>query len=192
MSADTMSDALGSATTNTNPDSCVNLQSGRICKPWSISARGIQFIKEWEAFRGTMYDHDGGGGGGNTTIGYGHLVHTGPISGVDSEQPFVAGITEAQASRLMQQDLIAPERIINSNIHVPLYQYEYDALVDFVYNHRSHNQKIFQVVNSGHYDQVAARLLDYTLAGGARPRGLVRRREAEASLFKNGNYDAAH
>ncbi|SIT44014.1 Lysozyme (fragment) [Paraburkholderia ribeironis] len=53
------------------------------------SGRGVQFTAQWEAFRPHLYDHDGAGGGGNATIGYGHLVHMGPISGAPSEAPYV-------------------------------------------------------------------------------------------------------
>jgi lysozyme len=187
-----MADALGSAITNTDPNSCVNLKSGRLSKPWNVSPQGVQFTQDWEAFRGEMYDHDGAGGKGNTTIGYGHLVHTGPISGAASEKQFLKGITETQATQLMQQDLAAPERIVNENINVPLYQYEYDALVDFVYNHRGHNQGMFDAVNSGHYDRVPEKFMEYTAARGAHPKGLVKRRQAQANVFKSGAYDATH
>ena len=187
-----MPDALGSAVTNTNPDSCVTLQTDRLCKPWHVSQQGIEFIAGWEAFRARMYDNDGGGGGGNTTIGFGHLVHMGPISGAASEAPFRNGVTIAQARQLLLQDLTDPERIINHKIHVPLYQYEYDALVDFVYNLRRHNEALLNLVNSGHYDRVPAKFMEYTAAGGAHPAGLVKRRRAEGNLFKDGNYDASH
>lgn len=187
-----MPDALGSAVTNTNPNSCVTLQTGRLCKPWQISPDGIDFVAGWEAFRAHLYDHDGAGGGGNTTVGFGHLVHAGPISGASSEAPFLNGITIAQARQLLFHDLVEPQRIINQRIHVALYQYEYDALVDFVYNLRHHNEGLLNLVNTGHYDRVPAKFMEYTVAGGMHPSGLVKRRRSEGNLFRDGNYDASH
>ncbi|MGF6595575.1 lysozyme [Paraburkholderia sp. GAS448] len=187
-----MPDALATAVTNTNPNSCVNVQSGRLCKPWQISQAGLAFIETWEAFRAHLYDNDGAGGGGNTTIGYGHLVHMGPVSGAPSEAPFLNGITQAQGHQLMHRDLIDPQRIVNQRINVALFQYEYDALVDFVYNLRHNNQGVLNLVNTGHYDRVPAKFMEYTLAGGAHPNGLVKRRRSEANLFKDGSYDASH
>jgi lysozyme len=92
----------------------------------------------------------------------------------------------------MHQDLIDPERIVNQRINVPLFQYEYDALVDFVYNLRSHNEGLLHLVNTGHYDQVPAKFLEYSWAGDVQPRGILRRRRAEGNMFKDGNYDASH
>lgn len=188
-----MPDALGSAVTNTNPNSCVNLQTDRLCKPWSITENLVHFTAQWEAFRSHLYDNDGGGGGGNTTIGFGHLVHMGPINGSSSETPWLGGVTMAQAYILLRQDLKEAERTINQRIQVPLYQYEYDALVDFVYNVRGHSKEsLLHLVNSGHYGRVPEKFLEYTGAGGSHPGGLVKRRHAEASLFREGNYDASH
>ncbi|MBB5511302.1 lysozyme [Paraburkholderia atlantica] len=187
-----MPDALGTAITNTNPDSCVTVHSGRLCKPWKISQQGITFIAGWEAFRPHIYDNDGAGKGGNTTIGYGHLVHMGPISGAVSEAQFRNDITIAEARELLLLDLDYPEHILNRKIRVPLYQYEYDALACFVYNLPSGNAGLLSLVNSGHYDRVPAKFLEYTMAGGVRPRGLIKRRRSEGSLFKEGNYDHSH
>ncbi|MGF6552969.1 hypothetical protein QFZ96_008105 [Paraburkholderia youngii] len=72
-----MPDAIGSALTDTNPNSCVDLRCDRHGKPWTVTESLIQFTAQWEAFRAHLYDNDGGGRGGNTTIGYGHLVHMG-------------------------------------------------------------------------------------------------------------------
>ncbi|MFX1767225.1 lysozyme [Paraburkholderia sp. A1RI-2L] len=188
-----MPDALGSAVTNTNPNSCVNLQTDRLCKPWAVTDNLIHFTAQWEAFRAHLYDNDGGGHGGNTTIGYGHLVHMGPINGSALEAPWLAGLTMSQALALLREDIKVAEHIINNRIRVPLYQYEYDALVDFVYNVRGHSKEsLLNLVNTGHYDRVPAKLLEYTGAGGARPRSLLKRRHAEANLFKDGTYDASH
>lgn len=187
-----MTEPLATVTTNTDPGSVVTVYTARLGKPWQISPAGIEFICSWEAFRSRLYDHDGAGGGGNTTIGFGHLVHMGPISGAPSETPFLNGVTIQQARKLMLNDLIDPENIVNQRIMVPLFQYEYDALVDFVFNLRRHNEDVLNFINTGHYDRVPAKFMEYTSAGGQHPPGLVKRRRAEGNLFGHGNYDASH
>jgi lysozyme len=116
----------------------------------------------------------------------------GPISGAQSETPYLNGITEEAARELLRHDASEAERIVNNRINVPLFPYEYDAIVDFVYNHRSHNDDFFEVVNSGQYGQVPWEFLQYTSAHGQHPLGLVRRRRSEGHLFATGNYDATH
>ncbi|NUX99551.1 lysozyme [Paraburkholderia youngii] len=188
-----MPDAIGSALTDTNPHSCVDLRCDRHGKPWTVTENLIQFTAQWEAFRAHLYDNDGGGRGGNTTIGYGHLVHMGPINGSASETPWLAGVTVPQAFALIREDIKVAERIINQRILLPLYQYEYDSLVDFVYNVRGHTKEsLLKLVNTGHYDRVPAKFLEYTSASGAHPGGLLKRRHAEAKMFRDGIYDASH
>jgi lysozyme len=178
--------------TNTTPNSVVKAQVPRLAKPWVISTAGIQFVADWEAFRSQLYDKDGAGGKGNTTIGYGHLVHLGPISGAASESPFKNGLTEADASKLLKSDLTDAERIVNEKVTVPLYQYEYDALVDFIYNAHYHGIPLLEFVNKGQYADVTKRLKEYNKAGGSVSKGLKHRRDSESDLFDNGNYDASH
>ena len=60
----------------------------------------------------------------------------------------------------MLDDLVDPEKIVNIKIKVPLFQYEYDALVDFVFNLRSHNEGLLNLVNTGHYDRVPAKFME--------------------------------
>lgn len=184
---------LAIATTNRDPGSYVIARTDRLGKPWAVTESGVQFISRWEAFRAHLYDNDGGGHGGNTTIGYGHLVHRGPISGVPSESQWQAGITMTRAFELLREDIKAPEKIINHRIHVPLHQHEYDALVDFVYNVRGHSKEsLLNLVNTGRYDRIPDKFMEYTSAGKAHPGGLIKRRISEGNLFRNGVYDATH
>ncbi|TKC86847.1 lysozyme [Trinickia terrae] len=178
--------------TNTTPHSVVKAQVSRLAKPWAISADGIQFVADWEAFRAQLYDNDGAGHKGNTTIGYGHLVHLGPISGAASETPFKKGMTKTDAADLLKKDLSDAERIVNEKVTVPLYQYEYDALVDFIYNAHYHGVPLLEFVNKGQYADVTKKLKEYNKAGGKVSKGLGHRRDSESDLFDNGNYDASH
>ena len=64
------------------------------------------------------------------TIGYGHLVKPG--------EDFSAGLTEQQATKLLQQDLQATYNTINEQISADaisnMTQSQYDALVSLVFN----------------------------------------------------------
>jgi len=107
-----------------------------------ISEEGLTLIKTSEAFRGRLYNCPAG----HCTIGYGHLVHYGPIGVGDPakgitperaaalEAPFRDGLTEPQASALLREDLKRYETSVHQWVKVPLDQSEYDALVDFEYN----------------------------------------------------------
>jgi lysozyme len=81
-----MPDALGTAVTNTDPNSCVTVQSGRLCKPWHLSQDGCTFMAVLESgvvnginflglpvvdrFIVKVYDD----GFGIPTVGLGHRV----------------------------------------------------------------------------------------------------------------------
>jgi GH24 family phage-related lysozyme (muramidase) len=69
-------------------------------KIMQISNTGLNLIKMDEGFKPRLYNcpaHD-------ASIGYGHLVHHGPVCGAASEAPFAGGITEAAATVLLLED----------------------------------------------------------------------------------------
>ena len=186
-----MSDPLATCTTNTDPNSCVTVYTKRLGKPWSISEEGLRFLEGWEAFSATMYDKDGSKSG-NATVGYGHLVHLGKISGAASEKPFNKGINEAQAESLLKSDLAWAENTINDKIKVPLFQFEYDALVCFMYNLQHHGDDLLDFVNTGDYNKVGDKMRQYATSKGHPVKGLLRRRHREAEMFEAGVYDSSH
>lgn len=188
-----MPDALGSATTNTDPNSCVNLQSGRLCKPWSISDDGIKFIAVCESgvLNGTykgMPVQDGLilqvylDSKGNPTVGLGHLV-------VPSDHLKVGDkITVERARELSKKNFSEAESAVNRRIHVPLNQHEYDALVSIAFNAGPAGgiAHLVDKVNTGEYSKLPAYIRPY------RANGIEWRRNLEARLFETGNYDATH
>ncbi|MFT0168595.1 lysozyme [Paraburkholderia mimosarum] len=186
-----MTDPLHECVTNTDPNSNVNVYSRRYCKPWKFSEAGIRFLEGWEAFSATMYDKDGSRSG-NATIGYGHLVHLGKISGAASENPFRKGISEAEAEELIRKDIAWAERKLNNGIKLTLYQFEYDALVCFLYNLQGNGVGIIDFVNSGDYGKVGNKMREYASSKGKPVRGLQRRRHREAEMFEAGIYDSTH
>ncbi|MGF6484972.1 lysozyme [Paraburkholderia sp. JPY419] len=187
-----MTHPLHECVTNANANSNVNVYVTRYCKPWKLSAGGIEFLKGWEKFSAVIYDKDGSGKG-NATIGYGHLVHMGPISGAISEKHFSNGIAEADADNMLRADVEKAERIVNNSIKVPLHQYEYDALVCFIYNLQGHGANLLDFVNTGDYDKVGDKMRTYSHDHQGRlVKGLLRRRHREAEMFEAGIYDSSH
>lgn len=194
---------LGSAPANTDPDSLVHLTTARIGKPWSISNQGITFIAIWESgirnglnwqhqrvtdgFILTVYDD----GYGIPTVGLGHAV-------VPQDNLRIGNrITIEQARQLFRKDSQRVEENINNLIRVPLFQYEYDALVSILFNtgygrgahdssRETRGQRVANALNAGNYNE-AANFLEHFIAGRT-----ASRRVSEANLFRTGVYDASH
>ena len=66
-----------------------------------VSDSGLRFIADHEGTVLRLYNDPAG----HCTIGVGHLVHLGHCDGRGSEQPFLQGITEAQALQLLREDV---------------------------------------------------------------------------------------
>jgi GH24 family phage-related lysozyme (muramidase) len=172
---------------------------------WTISQRGVDFLKKWEGFDERMYN-DGdledsplrhnrtGEGHGHCTIGYGHLVHRGPCDqdkyrSVEKYWADKTPLSEAEAETIMMRDDIPPvEAIIRRYITVQLTQTQWDALVSLVYNW---NEAYFKdspkipLLNSGQYVAMADHLRNvgpFTSNGQDVP-SLHRRRAEEADMF---------
>lgn len=81
-----------------------------------ISDAGLDLIKTQEGFESHLYNCPAN----DASIGYGHLVHLGPICGAASEAPFAGGITEEQGSDLLLQDVAYAEHAVEHLVKVPL------------------------------------------------------------------------
>lgn len=86
----------------------------------TLSSTGLKLIKAYEGYRPvdrTLVS-------GHRVVGYGHrLFNDDPIQ-----------ISKSQAEELLISDLQAFEDMINENVHAPLSQGQFDALVSFAYN----------------------------------------------------------
>lgn len=142
------------------------------------SAAGINLIKEFEGVRLKAYRCPAD----VWTIGVGHTSAAGP--------PVVkAGmeITNAQAMKILANDLVKFEDGVDSAVKVPLKQNQFDALVSFAFNvglGALAKSTLLRKLNAGQYDAVPAELMKWTKAGGKELPGLVRRRRAEAALWR--------
>ena len=132
----------------------------------------IDLVKASEGCRLTAYRD----AVGVLTIGYGSTggIHEGQT------------ITQEQADVLLLDDLDGAADAVRSMVTVELTQGQFDALTSFCFNlgaGRLRDSTLLRLLNEGKYDQAANQFQYWTLAGGVRLPGLVKRRAAERSLY---------
>lgn len=152
-----------------------------------ISDQGVAFIASFEGFRPKLYTDLGG----HATIGYGHMVHTGPVDGTEPDD-LRDGITQEEALDLLKEDCQHAVGVVNRMVTVPLTQNQFDTLVSFVFNLGEGNfgrSDLLARLNNKEYAAVPEELSRWTRAGGVRYKGLIRRRLQEGQLWKNADYD---
>lgn len=140
------------------------------------SAIGRRLIKTFEGYRSEAYLCPAG----VWTIGYGHT------SGVQPGDT----CTRDEADDLLKEDLRTAENAVNAQ-NLDLTQAQYDALVSLVFNIGSGaflNSTLLKLLKN---DTVAREAVEdewkqWKHSGGKELKGLVRRRAAEWSLYKNG------
>jgi lysozyme len=111
------------------------------------------------------------------TIGWGH---TGP----DIHKGMK--ITRSAAEMYLMQDIERCETAIYGLVQVPLTQYEFDALVDFVFNvgvGHFKSSTLLTLINKGQFVEASKEFSKWVYAGGRVLPGLVTRRSKEAQLF---------
>lgn len=124
-------------------------------------------------------------GSGVWTIGCGH---TGP----DVAPGQV--ITKQQALDLLAKDLESVEYCVNENVHVPLSQDQYDALVSFTFNVGTGafaRSTLLKRLNAGDYEGVPQELVRWEYARGKQSAGLVNRRASEIGQWAKGSHVAS-
>lgn len=139
-----------------------------------LSAAGLTLLKQSEGLcTHTYLDVNG-----VPTIGYGHRL-------LPSES-FPYGITEAQATQMLCNDVRGAEQAVLHLVKVPLHQGQFDALVDFVFNMgqgRLATSTLLRELNAGRYQDAARQLLRWDRAGTRVNAGLQTRRQAELALW---------
>ena len=126
---------------------------------------------------------------GNLTVGVGHLV-----TASDNLRPGDT-ITDERVMELLEADLEHAERIVSELVgDLPLFQHEFDALVDLVFNvgqgnvSQERSPNLNAAISAGDRQSIADEL-HYHSAGGAAAKGLIYRSERRANIFLNGSYE---
>lgn len=154
-----------------------------------FSEKGLEWLAGLEGFRSEMYCDEAG----HCTVGYGHLVHRGPLgSNPRAEEPFVGRtLTKTQGRNLLRLDVQKAETAINSFVTVPLTQSQFDALVSFVFNIGAdafEESTLLRLLNDRFYDAVPHEIVrwHYVHRDGERvsSAGLMKRRLAEIAHWK--------
>lgn len=159
-------------------------------EPSRLSLRGALFVARFEGYVGNVYNDPAD----NATIGFGHLLHYGPVDAEDRAN-WPHGITRDAALSLLRKDADIAATSVRNYIYVWLSQAQFDALCDFVFNCGANSlrgTRVALAINQRKYGILRTELLRWTHGNnGVELPGLVARREAEATLFLTGNYGDA-
>lgn len=148
------------------------------------SSAGLELIKEFEGCLKPVGD-----GtykpyvcpAGVLTIGWGHTNHHGRKFNEATRW------TRAQCDAALAEDLRGFEQAVERLVKVQLNQNQFDALVSFAYNCGEGNlgkSTLLRKLNRGDYEGAAEQFAVWNKGAGQVLRGLVRRRAAEAKLFR--------
>jgi GH24 family phage-related lysozyme (muramidase) len=142
-----------------------------------INAEGLALIKHFEGLRTTAYQDSVG----VWTIGYGHTSMAGP----PTVYPGMT-ITTAQAEAILQQDLEVFERGVSQALTIATTENQFSAMVSFAFNvglSAYRNSTLLRKHNAGDFAGAANEFPRWVYAGGEVLPGLVRRRDAERTLY---------
>lgn len=143
------------------------------------SPKGLALIKEFEGLRLNAYLC----AAGVWTIGFGHTSAAG-----DPEVRPGMRITATQAEAMLIRDLGQYERAVSAAVKKPLTQGQFDACVSLCYNigvGAFARSTVVRRINAGRMSEVPAAFMMWTKGGGKVLPGLVRRRRAEAALWRS-------
>ena len=160
----------------------------------TYSQLGIDFTESWEGYSEFPYDHDGGS---NATIGFGHLIHRGPLTPdeIANNKKGIGGWSVPRAEKQLQDDTSSSADDVNSEVTVPLAQYEFDAFVDFRFSIGPtffNESEALADVNLGKYSYIPGDFAHFLKSNGNYAPGLFNRRCAEGDIFCEGKYQLKH
>lgn len=155
--------------------------------PRKLSRKGAEFIARFEGFVPTPYND----AAGHATVGYGHLIHRGPVT--DADRKHWGRMTREEGLALLRKDAQVAADAVYSRVRPRiLSQSRFDALVSFTYNvgvGAFEQSTLLKRLNSGRSRAGAHdEFLKWDKAGGRTLVGLQRRRVSEARLFATGSY----
>ena len=156
-----------------------------------------EFIKSFEGFKPKPYNDTEG----YATIGIGYLVAYKSKEKVTSEdvakteitwEEYTKGLSKSRALALFNKKIELYEKSIHRDVTVPLYQYEFDALVSLLFNcgpdffKLNKAPKLYKNLLLKNYEVAASEFLDITNGGTS---GLVNRRNKENKIFLHNIYE---
>ena len=135
-------------------------------------------VKHYESFKSKAYRCSGG----VMTIGYGHTKN---VRWGDT-------ITEAEAEKLLEKELLLAKSHVLRIVKVPLTENQLAALTSFTFNcgQGSLRKLVCEKnnrLNNGNYKSVEVVMPKYRMAGGKVRKGLELRRKWEISLWSDKN-----
>jgi lysozyme len=142
------------------------------------SDAGIALIKDFEGCKLSAYKCPAG----VWTIGYGHTSLAGPPTVAEGMK-----ISAVEATNILKRDLKQFENGVSAAVKVPLEQHQFDALVSFAFNvglGALGKSTLLRKLNAGDCAAVPTELMKWVRAGGKELPGLVRRRRAEAGMWR--------
>ncbi|WP_199272191.1 lysozyme [Paraburkholderia acidiphila] len=167
-----------------------------MAQPRAVNAQTIQLVKQAEGIpgiaTGDIYPYMDPIG--IWTIGWGHAI------GIDGrflrgnadldkvKALYPDGISEAQAEIFLQADLMHAGSGVLSVVTVALNDNQYGALTSFTLNLGLGNLRsstLLKLLNERDFDDAAKQFPRWSFANGKQLPGLLKRREAEQSLFLN-------
>jgi lysozyme len=141
---------------------------------FTYSQSGLHLTESFEGCKLAAYQDTVG----VWTIGYGHTC--------DVKEGMAC--TQEQAELWLVQDVQEAADAVTRLVTVPISQSEFDALTDFVFNVGQGNlgsSTMLKLLNAGDHAGAAAQFARWDKARGVVLAGLLRRRDAEADLFRD-------
>jgi len=160
-----------------------------------LSAKGSQFIRDYEHVRLKPYDDQTGKPitkwKEGATIGYGHK-----FPGEDWPK-FKDGISQEQANRMFDKDIARFVARVNGLVKVDLKEHQFDALVALAFNigygaRGLAGSTVLKMINdpeykSSEYKDMESAWKAFNRSGGEVRQGLINRRAREWEMFTKGD-----
>lgn len=144
-----------------------------------VNDETLNLIKDFEGWRPCAYADPVG----LLTIGYGHLIECGDGFNKNS------CITQERGQELLGSDLSVAINCIERIVRVPLTDNQFGALVSWTFNvgcGAATRSTLVEKLNAGSQaNEICEELRRWNKGGGKVLPGLVRRREAECTLYKS-------
>jgi len=144
-----------------------------------ISQKGLDLIKRFEGFRAKPYLCPAG----VPTIGYGSTYYENGVKVKLTDR----SISEEWAEELLRRNMVHYERGVDAMTKDHVNQNQFDALVSFAYNVGLVNYKnstLLKRINANPNDpDIEKQFMRWVRAGGKVIKGLITRRQAEATLY---------